>query len=385
MQERDKRSGMEVRSNGDLRGHGRVSADFFAQLITQPRRQSRILVGGRLRCEFGAPAPCIAMAEQSVHQPNDKLFRSTFSELENAVAFFQNYLAADLVSSLDWRTLRQQPSGFIDVELVGYESDLLFSVSSESGEAFIYILFEHQSREDPWMALRLLSYMVKIWEKQRASVVASKQKPFLSPIIPVVLAQSGEVWRTEPRLSALFRHGASPLYTPDFTYELIQLVSLGYEEMRGSAAGVLSMRALRADALGELLHAMVFDEILLLSASESAVERLFRYISARDIDRNAFRETLNSFHNTNLKEKAMTLAEQWRQEGMEEGMEKGREEGREQAQQSVIDVLEVRYGRVPEGLAEKIQRERSLVNLRNFLLHALKSPSLEDFASHLEA
>ena len=81
----------------------------------------------------------------------------------------------------------------------------------------------------------------------------------------------------------------------------------------------------------------------------------------------------------------MTLAEQWRQEGMEEGMEKGREEGREQAQQSVIDVLEVRYGRVPEGLAEKIQRERSLVNLRNFLLHALKSPSLEDFASHLEA
>ena len=84
----------------------------------------------------------------------------------------------------------------------------------------------------------------------------------------------------------------------------------------------------------------------------------------------------------------MTLAEQWRQEGMEEGMErgmeKGREEGREQAQQSVMDVLEVRYGRVPEGLAEKIQRERSLAKLRSLLLHALKSPSLEDFASHLE-
>ena len=385
MQERDKRSGMEVRSNGDLRGHGRVSGDFFAQLITQPRRQSRILVGGRLRCEFGAPAPCIAMAEHPVHQPNDKLFRSTFSELENAVAFFQNYLAADLVTSLDWSTLRQQPGSFIDSELTGSESDLLFSVSSESGEAFIYILFEHQSREDPRMALRLLSYMVKIWERQRANNLASKQKPFLSPIIPVVLAQSSEPWRTEPRFSALFGQGASPVHTPDFTFELIQLVSLGYEEMRGSAAGVLSMRALRADALGELLHAMVFDEILLLSASESAVERLFRYISARDIDRNAFRETLNSFHNKNLKEKAMTLAEQWRQEGMEEGMEKGREEGREQAQQSVIDVLEVRYGRVPEGLAEKIQRERSLAKLRSLLLHALKSPSLEDFASHIEA
>jgi hypothetical protein len=150
--------------------------------------------------------------------------------------------------------------------------------------------------------------------------------------------------------------------------------------MRGSAAGVLSLRALRADALGELLHAMVFDETLLLGASESAVERLFRYISARDIDRNAFRETLNGLHNKNLKDKAMTLAEQWRQEGIEEGMEKGRE----QAQQSVIDVLEVRFGRVPEGLAEKIQHERSLAKLRTLLLQALKAVSLEDFACHTE-
>jgi hypothetical protein len=166
------------------------------------------------------------------------------------------------------------------------------------------------------------------------------------------------------------------VYTPDFTFELIQLVTLGYEEMRGSAAGVLSMRALRADALGELLHAMVFDEILLLRASENAVERLFRYISSRDIDRNAFRTTLNSLHNSNLKEKAMTLAEQWRQEGREEGLE--------HAQRSVIDVLKVRFDRVPNGLAEKILHERNLTTLRNLHIQALKSSSLEDFVSHIE-
>jgi len=80
----------------------------------------------------------------------------------------------------------------------------------------------------------------------------------------------------------------------------------------------------------------------------------------------------------------MTLAEQWRQEGMEEGMERGMEKGREQAQQSVIDVLEVRFGRVPEGLAERIQHERSLAKLRILLLQALKAVSLEDFASHFE-
>ena len=81
----------------------------------------------------------------------------------------------------------------------------------------------------------------------------------------------------------------------------------------------------------------------------------------------------------------MTLAEQWREEGREEGLEKGRQEGSAaEAQRSVIDVLNVRFGRVPEGLIEKVQHERKLPKLRNFLIHALKASSLEDFASHLE-
>lgn len=329
---------------------------------------------------------------QAVHQPNDKLFRSTFSELENAVAFFQNYLAEDLVKSLDWSTLQQQSGSFIDEELSGSESDLLFHVSSPQGGALVYILFEHQSTEDPWMALRLLRYMARIWEKQRSNAVANSEKPSLSPIIPVVLAQSSERWRTEPRFSALFAQGVQPAYTPDFVFNLIQLVSIGYDEMRGSAAGILSMRALRADALRELLHAMVFDETLLMRASESAVERLFRYISSRDVDRDNFRKTLNQLHNTDLKEKAMTLAEQWREEGREEGWEKGLQEGRYagreegytgEAHRSVIDVLEVRFGSVPDGLVEKIRHELNLEKLRDLRISALKAATLEDFTSHV--
>jgi predicted transposase/invertase (TIGR01784 family) len=88
------------------------------------------------------------MGEEVVHQPNDKLFRSTFSELQNAAAFFKGYLGADLVAAADWSTLRQQEGRFVDEALAGAESDLLFSVTLHGREAFIYILFEHQSRED---------------------------------------------------------------------------------------------------------------------------------------------------------------------------------------------------------------------------------------------
>ena len=69
----------------------------------------------------------------------------------------------------------------------------------------------------------------------------------------------------------------------------------------------------------------------------------------------------------------MTLAEQWREEGREA-----------EAQRSVIDVLEIRFSRVPEGLAEKIRHEPNLAKLRNLHIQALKASSLEEFASDLE-
>ena len=68
----------------------------------------------------------------------------------------------------------------------------------------------------------------------------------------------------------------------------------------------------------------------------------------------------------------MTLAEQWREEGREA-----------EAERSIIDVLNIRFGRVPEGLSEKIRSEPNLAKLRDLLIHSLKASSLEDFASHL--
>ena len=184
-----------------------------------------------------------------------------------------------MAAAADWSTLRQQEGRFVDDELAGAESDLLFSVSLHGREAFIYILFEHQSSEDSWMALRLLRYMVRIWETQRASAVGTGMGAKLSPIVPVVLAQASKMWKTSPRFGALFGDAPLGAHTPDFTFELIQLVALGYEEMRGAPAGILTMRALRADALGQLMHALVFDEALMLRVGSGAVEKLLRYIS----------------------------------------------------------------------------------------------------------
>ena len=46
-------------------------------------------------------------------------------------------------------------------------------------------------------------------------------------------------------------------------------------------------------------------------------------------------------------------------------------------------MLEIRFGRVPEGLAEEIRHEKNLVKLRALLREATLCPTIEAFASNL--
>ncbi len=105
------------------------------------------------------------MTRESIHQPNDKLLKATFSVPENARAFFQSHLTSELADALNWDLRSLEPSSFIAPQFASSESDLLFHIQLYEREAYLYLLFEHRSSEDPRMALRLRSYIVCIWER----------------------------------------------------------------------------------------------------------------------------------------------------------------------------------------------------------------------------
>lgn len=127
------------------------------------------------------------------------------------------------------------------------------------------MLFEHQSAPDPWLALRLLRYMVRIWEAQ---IQADPSAAKLPVILPVVLAQNADVWSVEPHLGALLDlpdnvGAAFAPYVPEFTFRLCQLAEMGFESIRGTASGILILRTMKAERLAQLLHEAVWDESLL--------------------------------------------------------------------------------------------------------------------------
>ena len=126
-----------------------------------------------------------------LHHPHDKLFQAGFRIPANAAAFLRGQLPQAVSARIAWSKLKQVPGHFVDGKMAKAESDLLFRVPFDRQSAFLYILFEHQHDKDPWIALRLLRYMLEIWREFLAKNPAATKLP---PILPVVLAQNSTVW-----------------------------------------------------------------------------------------------------------------------------------------------------------------------------------------------
>jgi hypothetical protein len=72
----------------------------------------------------------------------------------------------------------------------------------------------------------------------------------------------------------------------------------------------------------------------------------------------------------------MSLAEQFRQEGRQEGLIASK-------QQDIVEVLEIRFGRVPEGLREEIELIGDPSKLANLHRAAIRTVDIESFAREL--
>jgi hypothetical protein len=264
----------------------------------------------------------------------------------------------------------------------GAEADLLFSAKISGSEALLYILWEHQSSEAPLMGLRVLSYMVRIWQRQAQE---GGQSTKLAPILPLVLAQDKDRWESSTRFHELFAfpQGAWKAVqgcTPDFAFRLLELVDLPYEDIRGTAEGILTLRSLKAEPLGELLHSLVWDRAVIAGVSREAVERFFRYILNANVDRQGFDESVKLQHSESLTQLAMTLADRIREEGLQKGRQEGEIHSRRQA---LLDVLEVRFAPIPEGLREALSGVSELDRLEKLLKVAVICPDMEAFTSGL--
>jgi len=319
---------------------------------------------------------------ESLHQPHDKLFAATFGVPENAAALLRAKLPADLAAAIEWDSLRLEPGSFVDSRFRQSHTDLLFSATIGDGETLLYVLFEHQSTRDARLPLRLLSYMVRVWDRYDRRHPQSQKLP---PILPVVLSQNAELWEVPESLGELLDLPDALIetlrpYIPDFRYRHLQLAGMDYEDIPGTSSGIFVLRAMKAERLGSLLEDPVWEEELLLRVPPELFEMVLRYLLCREIDRDAFEARVNLLGDTQIRSKAMTLAQVYRQEGHLEGRQEGLQKGR---QEGVLDALVLRFGAVPDGVRGSVFSVNDDSKLRALLRAAIQCASIEEFSAQL--
>jgi predicted transposase/invertase (TIGR01784 family) len=327
-----------------------------------------------------------------LRNPHDLFFRETFSRPEVARDFMTEYLPAKVVAVLDLNSLELQKDSFIDPELREHFSDLLYRVQQRDGnEANVYLLLEHKSSPDVQVALQLLRYMVRHWERAQRE----KVKP-LPPIIPVVVYHGQEKWQISENFMGLFQ-GPEALrpYWPDFSYELQDLGRYSAADIRG---GVL----LRVTAM---LLMGIFDPSLRerlpdilrvlegLKDGKTALEYLesaLRYLSAasKEITAAEMNKALNEAFKDDGGSIMGGFVEKWIEQGKQEGIKVGKQEGLEEGQQAlrntILDTLLLRFDASVPAISSRLEEINDLETLRELNRQAVAAESLATFEQHLE-
>jgi len=238
--------------------------------------------------------------------------------------------------------------------------DLLYSVPLKSGggSAFVYALFEHQSSDDPLMAFRMLAYMVRIWEKYLRDHEGARELPV---IVPLVLHHAEEGWRSATAFHELFPDGLlrQPAWAglvPSFRFLLDDVSVATDEDLRSrqlSEFARVALWALRDARFGRLERTLAacsssFSRLLQAPGGPTAARTTSCYIyEVRGI---ATAQALAAqIPDPILREAAMTIAEQLRQEGRQEGRQDGLREGLERLRGVVLKQLQLKFGELPEA------------------------------------
>jgi hypothetical protein len=324
--------------------------------------------------------------------PHDLFARFTWGQPERAEAELRAVLPPEVVSQVDWSTLRREPGSVVDPELKETQSDLLFSARLRSGrQLLLYILLEHQSSVDNWMALRMLRYVVRQAEHWRKEHPESELLPV---IVPLVMYHGPEgTWTAPRRVEELFELPDEAeererwrAFIPRFGFLLDDLTAERAEALMArpgpplARLAFLVLRYGRSEELSQRLPSWtaLFAEVYTSPEGPDNLRVVVRYLFqvGDEAAREATEAVLHSVAGAQRTEELMmTVGEKL----IEQGRQKGRLEGvLEERAKSVLRILTVRGVPVDDDARQLILACRDPALLDQWFERALKATRVSD-------
>lgn len=272
------------------------------------------------------------MKVEKLHQPHDKLIKSTLSDVRIAREFFSNYLPERILKDLDLSSLGLIKNSFVSEEFKASEADVVYHAKIKSNDIILYLLCEHTTKPDKWLPLRQMQYRLRILEYYRKQN-PGKKLPFLYSL---VLYTGKKPYHYSTNFFDLFqaeREIAEEFFR--FPTKLIDVCRLKDEDIEKKKWFGLVEFAFKYNE--QVYFEQLIQKVsLALTRIDTAENDVFinsimlYLINTFDLDIESFQKTIENELSKQMGGKTMSIAERFRQLGIEEGMKQGIGKGIEQ-------------------------------------------------------
>jgi hypothetical protein len=287
--------------------------------------------------------------------PHDALFKAAFSKPRHARGLLRALVPEPLGRRIAWATLRLESGIAVgDEDLDEQRMDLVYSVRAGKRRVLVYVLAEHQSKVDPWMAFRLLCYLVAIWKSCRAQHPRAQKLP---AILPIVVHHSPTGWTAPVAFEDMLDVDAALLdafgpHVPRFRFLLDDLSSQTDADLRArtemTAGGRVAILSLKHGRDHVALRIRVLAPDGRSPSARDVMASVLRYIlETSRADPATLRGLLARQVGREEAEKMLTTAEMLRREGEARGKAEGKRE-------ALLLLLRQRFGRLPAAVVSSI-------------------------------
>ena len=261
---------------------------------------------------------------------HDETYKLIFSQRAAVEELVRNFVGKGLADELDFDTLDPLPTDRISGGLVQRQMDLLCKVRFRDGWLYLLILLEFQSENDPFMALRILTYTCLTYEEliRRGEIKPGNKLP---PLLPVAVYNGRPRWRAATDVAELIAPVTAPLaqYLPSFRYLLLDLQRIGEQDPQ-SRDLVTSLGIVERDPTPENLQRVMrsltrrFGEPEFAEFHQALRSWVAGAAKAWQISEADLARMMSFTEDEEMYERAKELRDQVHRDGVRQGLEEGR-------------------------------------------------------------
>jgi predicted transposase/invertase (TIGR01784 family) len=203
---------------------------------------------------------------------NDSAYKYLFSSNEVVHQLLNRFINDEVVSRIAVEDIEPFDKSFVNDAFLDRESDVIYRVTLADREVYIYVLIEFQSTVDKSIPIRMLHYILGLYDQIYRTSTAGK----LPAVFPILLYNGSERWTVPQNVRELIEPSIAPRYIPSFEYYAIieqDIPDETLQKIRGILSAVMYLEKRRDDV--ELRNAV--DRVIdMVEAEQPEQLRMFK-------------------------------------------------------------------------------------------------------------